>query len=489
MEKQRAAFDKAKYDREMREACKEQEGYISDLMKEYHDVNVDVRDMNIYREIPEETIKKIQNMEIPRQGRDFKEVTKEMIEDVYDNAMLIQHPRFLSFVASAVSPYSRAGAMLSDIYNLNVAGYELASGACLIEERIIKWIAERAGYDTEKCGGIFLSGGSMSNMSACIAAREAKLKETEYPIGVTYVSDQTHSSLKKDLRMIGLRSDQIIIIPTDDNFRMRTDLLKESVEKEIKAGRKPYFVAGTVGTTNTGSIDPLQEIGEICAEYDMWFHVDGAYGGSILISDIYKNLAKGIELSDSFSWDSHKWALQTYSCSCLVAKNKTNLLNAFTEHPEYLADAISAEHSDPWDLGPEMSRPARALKLWFTLQVMGTDLLQDVIDYSFYNSIIARDKILEHENWEITSPPCCGALTFRYAPAGYTPEELDDLNAEISKRIISSGFAYIVTTIIKEKRVLRLCLINGNTTDEDVIQTIDKLDEIARECVREKRLS
>lgn len=474
-------IDRKKYDREMDTVRKEQmdqiAGYMADNIKRADSI----RTMKITGSYDEESLKRVESMEIPRKGRDAKIVGDEMVRDIFSNGMVLQHPRFFSFVASAVSPYSVAGSMLTDLYNPYGGSYQLAPAAGLVEEKLIKWMAGKIGYeDTDKAGGVFLSGGSMSNFSAQIAARNNKLKETEYPIGVAYVSDQTHSSLAKGLKMIGLRKDQIVIIPSDDDFRLRADLLEEAIENDKKEGRKPFMVIGTVATTNTGSIDPLEEIAEICEKHDLWFHVDGAYGGSILISDIYRNLAKGIEKADSVSWDWHKWALQVYSCSCLIVKNRQHLLDAFVEHPEYLADVSSSDHCDGWDLGPEMSRPHRSLKLWYTLQAMGTDLLADVIDYAFFNSKKAEKMIRELSGWELTSSASCGTITFRYAPEGFDKEKLDEINGEISRTINEDGFAYIVTTTIKGKRVLRMCMINGNTTTEDVISTIECLDNIAK---------
>ena len=234
-----------------------------------------------------------------------------------------------------------------------------------------------------------------------------------------------------------------------------------------------------MGTTNTGSIDPLTELGRIKEKYGMWLHVDGAFGGSILLSDIYRNLAKGLELSDSFSWDLHKWALQCYSCSVCIARDKKCLIHAYAEHPEYLADIIDNEHSDGWDLGIEMSRPTRAVKFWFTVQAMGTDQLADVIDYAFYNGHVAERALQAFDDWEICAKPMCGTLNFRYVPKEVDSAKYDELNSEISKQIIESGFAYVVTTVIKGKRVLRLCMINGNTTTDDVKDTITRLNEIA----------
>ena len=160
-------------------------------------------------------------------------------------------------------------------------------------------------------------------------------------------------------------------------------------------------------------------------------------------------------------------------------KNKDTLLNSFSQHPEYLEDIRCQEHNDPWDMGPEMTRPHRSLKLWCTLQAMGTDLLADVIDYSFYNANVAKRELEKDSNWEITSKPMCGAITFRFAPEGYSEAQLDEINSMISKKIIEDGYAFIVTTVLKGKRVLRLCLINGNTTTDDVIGTIDYLKKIS----------
>ena len=472
-------FDWLEFDKNVKKEFEEQierlNGYITAFLKK----NSQIRELPIFDEPSRETLDRILSMEIPTKGKDPVAVGDELIRDVFERSMLIQHPRFFSFVASAVSPYSLAGSVLTDIYNVFGGAWELSPGAGAIEQRLVQWMGSCAGYNGPDVGGVFLSGASMSNMSAMVAARDAKLAPEEFGLGVAYMSDQAHSSNEKGLRIIGFRRDQIVRIPTDDEFRIRTDLLEEAICRDRAAGKKPFAVIGNLGTTNTGSIDPFEEIGRITQQYDLWFHIDGAFGASILLSPIYRNLAKGIELSDSFSWDTHKWLMQVYSCSTLVVKDKKHLLASFTEHPEYLADVVSDEHNDSWDLGPEMSRPARAIKLWYTLQASGTDLLSELIEYSFYNANRAKKELCKRANWKIISNPSCGTINFRYEPEGLTNEELDLLTARISEELISSGFAYIVTTVLKGKKTLRMCIINANTTEEDVIQTIALLDEIA----------
>ncbi len=472
-------FDWLEYDNSVRKGFEEQEKQLSELLKRHIAKNSQIRELPIFDRPDQETLDRIAAMEIPAKGRDPLLVAGELVNDVFEHAMLIQHPRFYSFVASAVSPYSLAGSILTDIYNIHAGGWELAPCAGLIEEKLVKWMGSCAGYTGDDVGGVFLSGGSMANMSAMVAARDSRLAPEEFSRGTIYFSDQTHSSNEKGLRIIGFRQDQIVKIPTDDAFKVRTDLLEEAVCRDLEAGKKPFAIIGNLGTTNTGCIDPLEKLGEIAKKYGLWFHVDGAFGGSVLISPIYRNLAKGVELSDSLSWDTHKWLMQTYSCSTLIVQDKADLLRSFTEHPEYLADVNSGEHNDSWDLGPEMSRPHRALKLWYTLQATGTDLLAELIEYSFYNANLVKKELSKLPGWKIVSDPSCGTLNFRYEPEGLSDEEIDILTDRISKEIINSGFAYIVTTTLRGRKTLRMCIINANTTEDDIRKTVALLNTIA----------
>jgi len=475
-------IDRKQYDINMDKVRLEQIKSISDFLSDYIKLNAKMRELPVNLTLDDVTIEKIKNTPIPKKGRDAKEVGDEIVNDILSHTMNIQHPRFFSFVTSAVSPYSLAGSILCDIYNPNVCGWSVAPAPAMIEEKCIEFLASRIGFDTEKSGGLFTSGGSLSNLTGFIAARENKLPgRFDLPLGVAFISDQTHSSSTKGLRMMGLRDDQIVKIPTDDDFRMRVDLLEEAIKKEIENKRKPFIIVGTIGTTNTGSIDPLDELADLAEKYGMWLHVDGAYGGSVLFSDIYNNLAKGVERADSVAWDLHKWSLQVYSCSAIIAKDKNTFINAFAEHPEYLADAMDAEHNDGWDLGIEMSRPARCIKFWYTLQAMGTDLLADVIDYSFYNAKIAQRELEQLDGWKIISKPMCGAINFRYEPNGYPADRLNELNMQISKKMLEDGYVHIVTTELRGKKVLRLCLINCNTTTDDVKNTIEYVNRIANE--------
>lgn len=479
-------LDRKQYDLEMDKANKQQIEEITKYLTKYIEMNADMRGQKVSSLDNVKAVEYLSDLDIPSKARDFKKVADEVVENVFGCQALLQHPRCLSLVCSSVSPYALMGAILADIYNINTCCYSIAPGATIIEEKLISYMASLIGFDTDKATGIFTSGGSMSNLTAMIAARENKLNHNyDLPIAVAYTSDQAHSSVVKGMKMMGLRPDQIKIIPSDDAFKIDINLLTKEIEKDVSDGKKPFLIVGTCGTTNTGSIDPLQELSDIAVKYDMWLHVDGAYGGSILFSEIYRNLAKGLENADSFSWDTHKWALQPYSSSTIIAKDRNKWITAFNEHPEYLQDVIQSEHLDGWDRGIEMSRPFRAIKLWFTLQSLGTDKLADVIDYAFYNCKVMERELKKNDNWQIMAPPNCGALNFRLAPKSVNAKYYDELAQKVSEKINTDGYAYILTTTLKGNRCLRVCVINGNTTTEDILNTVEYLNGIAEKLIEE----
>jgi len=478
-------LDRKKYDLEMDKVHQQEIEEITKYLSKYIELNANMRDEKVSTLDNTEALEYLKKIPIPREGRNFKEVADELVEKVFHSQTLLQHPRYLSLVACSVSPYALMGAILQDIYNVNAAGAGTAPGANIIEEKLIAYMAERIGYDPKIATGCFTSGGSLSNLTALIGARENKLNHNkDLPIAVAYTSDQAHSSVVKGLKMMGLRPDQIKVIPSDDNYRIRIDLLEKEVEQDKNSGLRPFLVVGTCGTTNTGSIDPFVEISRIAKKYDMWFHIDGAYGGSIFFSEIYKNLGKGAELSDSFSWDTHKWASQPYASSTVLCRDRKVWTNAFIEHPEYLADVQSNDSLDGWDRGIEMSRPFRAAKLWTTLQSLGTDKLADIIDYSFYNAQVMIEELKKKEYWEIVAPSCCAAINFRLNIKGSDLDKINEMTHKVSDLINEEGYAYILTTKLRGKVCLRVCLINGNTTTEDIINTVEHLNCIAEKVIK-----
>ncbi len=465
---------------------------LENAVKDFvHDFCVDKHSIHTHPVIKEagaSQLDKIKEIGIPEKGRPVQEVVKEMEEEVYNYSGDPNHPRFFGFIPGPASCVSWLGDVMTSAYNIHAGGSKLAPAVNCVEQEVIRWMTKKAGFGAE-AGGIFVSGGSMANITALTAARDRKLTDETLHLGVAYVSDQTHSSVAKGLRIIGIPNKRIRKIATNERFQMDISDLNRALEQDIKDGFIPFVVIGTAGTTNTGSVDPLEDIASICQKYGIWFHVDGAYGGSVLASEKYHHLLKGVEQADSLSWDAHKWLFQTYGCAAVLVRNIHDLYRSFHVNPEYLKDIQEENDSvNMWDIGIELTRPARGLKLWLTLQVLGTDLISSAIEQGFTLATWAQEEVTKLKHWEIICPAQFAILNFRYAPEDLTEEQKNVLNERISEMLRESGYAAIFTTILNGKTVLRLCSIHPETEKEDIQTTIQLLDKYAQE-VHQQMLS
>lgn len=432
-------------------------------------------------------LEKIKQIGISKEGRPVDEVISEMTNEVYRYRGDANHPRFFGFVPGPASSISWLGDIMTSAYNIHAGGSKLAPMVNCIEQEVLRWLCKQVGF-TGNSGGVFVSGGSMANITALTAARDCKLNDENLHLGVAYVSEQTHSSVAKGLRIIGIPNSRIRKVATNSAFQMDMDMLKDMIAKDKENGFIPFVVIGTAGTTNTGSIDPLEEIAKICSDNQMWFHIDGAYGASVLLSPKYRHLLKGTELADSISWDAHKWLFQTYGCAMVLVKDIKHLFNSFHVNPEYLKDVEGdMEHINTWDIGMELTRPARGLKLWLTLQVLGTRLIGSAIEHGFQLAEWTQKALEELDNWEIVSKAQLAMLNFRYTADDLTDEQADLLNEKVSEKIVESGYAAVFTTILNGKKVLRICALHPETTRDDMRTTVQLFDTYARELHEEMK--
>ena len=236
------------------------------LMKEFVDTVFsfynNIKEQDVCQMADEQTLEKIRKQSIPQQGRPVEEVYREMLSDIYPNMSRVQHPRCFACIPSPVSLFSWMGDVMTNAFDPHAGSWLNSSGASCVEQELIRWMCSLTGYP-QGSGGLFVSGGSMANLTALTAARDTKLTDSERSLAVAYVSDQTHSSIAKGLHIIGFRADQVRKVPSDSNFRMRLDQLTEAIREDLAAGRKPFAVIATAGTTNTGSIDPLDQIAQM----------------------------------------------------------------------------------------------------------------------------------------------------------------------------------------------------------------------------------
>lgn len=456
-------------------------GFVKDFMDEWESLSK----QSVTNPISGEQLDRVRQIGIPKRGRALEDVVREMRSDIFAYGNASSHPRFFGFIPSNVSPLSWLGDIMTTAYNRHGGSVANQPAIWCVEQKLLGWLNDQVGFPKE-AGGIFVSGGSMANLTAMTIARDKVLSQEEQHLGVAYVSGQTHSSVEKGLRILGISDGRIRRIPTDQGFRMQAEALKAAVRKDIKKGLKPFLVVATAGTTNTGSVDPFCRIREICDEYGMWMHVDGAFGASVILSKKYKCRLEGIEGADSLSWDAHKWLFQTLGCSMVLVRNEEDMLGSFSVHPEYLKDfEKDGDRINPWDLGIELTRPARCMKLWLTLQAMGSDLVSEHIEHGIEAAEWVEEEIRKNPMIELVSPAQFAVINFRYCPPGLSQGQTDMLNQRISEKMIASGYAGVFTTELQGKKVLRMCTLHPEVTKGEILKTIAYLEQYCEELLGE----
>lgn len=427
----------------------------------------------------------------PEQAEAFRKLAApgaaRPIADVVDDALRVfacrvcmDHPRFYGFIPSPASPLSFLGEMLTARFNAHAGSWMQSSGPAAIEQGLIAWLAQRAGLP-DGAGGLFVSGGSMANLTGLMLARDRMLPPEERRRGVAYLSSQAHSSVAKGLGVLGFLPDQIRKVGVDADCRLDLAALAEAITADRAIGGLPFAVVASCGTTNTGSIDDLHAIADLAARERLWLHVDGAYGASVALSGRHRSLVDGLGRADSLSWDAHKWLFQTYGCGMVLVRDRTHLLESFATSAEYLQDA-AADDDKPnfWNYGIELTRPARAMKLWFTLQIMGEQAMGEAIDHGFLLAETLDAALRERPDWRIVSPAQLGIVTFRYEPPGHDPAMLDALNTVIARQMVDDDVAAPLTTRLDGVVVLRACTISPQATAEDIKAMVAEMDRRAR---------
>lgn len=410
--------------------------------------------------------------------RDIPSVLQQAMA-VFDNRMRLTHPHCFSYIPSCPTSIARLGDLLTSVYNVNSVSWDVSSGPSVVEKAMISFLGAQLGLP-DTAGGCFVSGGSMANMAAIIAARDELLQPRQRADAVIYISDQTHISILKALHMTGFMEYQVRKIPTDDEFRIDLHTLQHTITTDRQSGSIPFLLVANCGSTNTGSIDPLHALADIAQDEGLWLHVDGAYGASIAISGKHRHLVDGIGRAHSVSWDGHKWLFQTYGCGIVLTRHASSLTRSFAIDAEYISGRSPPQGTTNfYNLGPELSRPARAMSLWLTFRALGRNRIGEMIDRGFLLARTADYSIRQCKGWVIAAPTVASIVVFRYAPGGLDDQkELDTLNAAISRRLLDENMAAILTTKIRGRTTLRMCAINPLVepgTIDDVIREVDRV--------------
>jgi aromatic-L-amino-acid decarboxylase len=369
------------------------------------------------------------------------------------------------------------GDFIASVSNIENSSWLDSAGPSQLELVVLDWFKGWIGYPAE-AAGVLVSGGPAANMTALACARESLLGAMNERV-VAYVSDQAHSSVARAARILGFRPDQVRVLPTDGRYRMRPDALLGAMDADLHAGRQPLFVAASAGSTNTGAVDPLPELAEICQERGAWYHVDGAYGGFAALTERGKRGLRGIELADSVTLDPHKWLYQPYECGCLLVREGQQLRKGFEITPDYLKDtAVAAEEVNFADRGVQFSRMCRALKLWVSLEYFGVDAFRTAIDRALDLARLAQARIEASEELELFVPLALGVVCFRRRFGGTDDEdELARLNAALVEGFAESGEGVVSSTRLRGRYALRMCVLNHTSTARDVEGVLDWIEQ------------
>jgi glutamate/tyrosine decarboxylase-like PLP-dependent enzyme len=400
---------------------------------------------------------------IPAGPSDIDAAVELLATTALANMQQASHPRFFARVPSPASFVAVLGEWLSTGFNAISTSWQGGSGPTTVETTVIDWLRELMGMpiDTE---GILVSGGSMGNVTAIAAARQAGHD------GVIYVSDQTHSSIRRGVTVLGWSDDQIRVVPTGADFCWSVESVAAAVADDLASGHRPGIVIASAGTTNTGAVDPLDGLADLCAANGIWLHVDGAYGALAALTEPGRVALAGLGRADSLTLDPHKWLFQPYDVGCVLVRGHGLLESCFTMTPEYLRDVEAhGGETEFRNMSLELTRRARSIKIWLTVRAYGLERIEAAVLRGLELAEIAERLLEADPFWRLVSPAQLGVVTF----VGVGLSDADHVAR--ANALAASGYAAVSTTELGGRTVLRLCTINPLTTEDDLAGTLHRL--------------
>jgi glutamate/tyrosine decarboxylase-like PLP-dependent enzyme len=414
-------------------------------------------------------LEKLFDEPLPVEGAPVDGILEKFTRDILPHAMNIPSPRYYGLFNPTPLPVAVWADALASALNQNGAAWRNSPSASVVEARVLQWLCELIGYGPDAFGTL-TSGGSEANLVAlkCArdhavrSARDRGLRDGGYGGRlVVYASEQSHYSFIKSVDILGLGRDNLRKVATDGRFHVRTDLLREEIERDLAEGNTPVCVAGAAGATSTGVIDPLEELADVAREYGLWFHVDAAYGGGLLLSDKLKHRLRGVERADSVTIDPHKWMFVPFACGAVLVKGGGAVLReSFDITPEYLSEDRGGADVvyDFFRYGQLGTRRFNALKVWMALKHLGARGYGEIVErqVGLAEYLAARIGALEDFETvgEVETALCCA----RFVPRRYGGDErrLDELQRALQQRVERSGEAWFATTVVNGRRVLRI---------------------------------
>ena len=430
---------------------------------------------------------------LPLEGQAPAAILDDWETRVLPHAAHLGSPRWFGFVNGSGSMIGVLADALAAAVNMNPGAWKAGPSATEVERLCIRWVAEMIGYDPE-CGGILTSGGTMANFTALTTALRNTSPGDIGASGVQagdrrfrlYMSDhEGHVSITQVAGLMGLGHDAVHRVASRDDFTMDVGALAEAVDEDMAAGFTPFCVVAQVGSVNVGAIDPLDEIAHVCAERGLWFHADGACGAVGAALPELAERYRGLERADSVTLDPHKWLYIPYECGGVLVRDPERLRRAFSMTAPYLRGTIPTDYDglDYLEYGPQMSRGFRALKLWMTIKHYGVEGYRRLMRQNISCARHLHERVEASDDFVAAIEPTLFIYSFRYAPEGVDQERLDAINQAIADGLQLSGEAFVMTSRIDGRVVLRLSVCSHRTTPADMDRVLEAARRLGEEAL------
>lgn len=453
----------------------------------------------VHPEVTPEDFSAITSQAMPERGEPFEKILADCRRWIGPGLTRVASPRYLGMMNPSPALPAVFAESLAAAFNQNCSLWHQSPAAAELEKTVIRWLCEIIGLEAPAPFGILVSGGSIANITALKLARDHALAPDTRREGLRgspaltfYVSEEGHYSFEKGMDFLGLGTRHLRRVPADDQFRMIPEKLRRMIQEDRRAGLKPACVVGIAGTTNTGSLDRLDELGAIARENGLWYHVDGAYGGAAAMLPQYRDYFAGAGRADSVTMDPHKWFFVPFEGAALLVKDGERLRSGFTTRPDYYLEQGDGrpEKVNYFEYGLQGSRSFKALKIWFTLKSIGMEGYRTIIGRNIRFASQLYEFISRDPDFEPFHQPELGMLCFRIHPQSWraagtdSGHRLDRLNRAIHRRIELDGRFWISMTRLRENALsLRVNFQNYRTRDEDVAEFCRYLARLRQEEV------
>lgn len=399
---------------------------------------------------------------LPQAGRSLEDLLSLLFDVAVPRSFNTAGPGYLAYIPGGGLFESALASLIADAVNRYVGVFAAAPALAQLEANVVSWFAEMIGYPSES-RGFLTTGGSLANFSGLVTARRERLPE-DFLNGVIYASDQTHHSVLKAALLAGFPERNVRMLPTDARFRLRPEALVKAVHEDRSAGRRPFLVAASAGTTNSGAIDPLPTIADLAAEHGLWMHVDAAYGGFFAITERGRTALRGIDRADSVVLDPHKALFLPYGSGCLLVRDGEALRRAHTVTAEYMPPMQEDKDLvDFCEISPELSRGFRGLRVWLPLSLHGIGPFRDNLDEKLDLTHWITEQLRAIDGVVIVAEPQVTVVAWRLELPGLDAERLDALNRDLMDRVNARKRVYLTGTVLDETFVIRVCVVSFRT--------------------------